>query len=183
MARRRHAGTSHDCCRAPTKHPISCQRKVGGSTPPLTTRSDQAIRLLTCGNANFGRVWPPPPRCPPETPQPRLGQSIAARGLHGPPCQPLLDARCRCRSARNGGIPAASGSGTARRASARRARRATARQGSAFADAPGADPPPSFPRLGRRLGRHRPAASRARTIGFRHSRSDRAVALTRGGGP
>ena len=37
------------------------------------------------------------------------------------------------------------GSGDGRQASARRARRAPARQGAAFADAPGADRPPSFP--------------------------------------
>ena len=37
------------------------------------------------------------------------------------------------------------GSGDSRQASARRARRAPARQGAAFADAPGADSPPSFP--------------------------------------
>src|SRR5215472_5665990 len=36
------------------------RRKVGGSTPPLTTRSDQAIRLLTCGDVNCGRARPPP---------------------------------------------------------------------------------------------------------------------------
>jgi hypothetical protein len=31
------------------------KRKVGGSTPPLTTRSDQQKRLLTCRNAGSRR--------------------------------------------------------------------------------------------------------------------------------
>src|SRR5262249_31117098 len=60
------------------------QRKVGGSTPPLTTRSDQAIRPLTCGNALFWPSSAAAPWCPSETPGDRLWQSTAARGLHGP---------------------------------------------------------------------------------------------------
>src|SRR5215471_12703547 len=40
--------------RAPEK------RKVGGSTPPLTTRFDQAIWLLTCDNVGFGPTRPLP---------------------------------------------------------------------------------------------------------------------------
>src|SRR5215467_8816090 len=40
--------------RAPEK------RKVGGSTPPLTTRFDQAIWLLTCDNVGFCPTRPLP---------------------------------------------------------------------------------------------------------------------------
>jgi hypothetical protein len=36
------------------------KRKVGSSTLPLTTRSEQAICLLTCGSVTWCRTWPPP---------------------------------------------------------------------------------------------------------------------------
>src|SRR5262249_41126029 len=84
------------------------ERKVGGSTPPLTTRSEQAIWLLTCGHVTVCRALPPPPHSPPRR---SPASALHCRPRPGRPCpsSPLLAARGRGRPARNGGPPPAHG--------------------------------------------------------------------------
>jgi hypothetical protein len=73
------------------------KRKVGSSTLPLTTRSEQAFCLLTCGNAIIAPRLAIARRCPSKTSGDRLRQSTTARGLHGPDepsgCKPQARAR------------------------------------------------------------------------------------------
>ena len=131
------------------------------------------------------QLWPrmaAAPGCPPETLEARLWRSTAARGLHGPPRQPLLYARCRCRSARNGGPPAAGERG-GRQASARRARRAPARQGAALPTPPARAVPFIPPLEAVALVVIVSPVPAPEPSGFRHSRADGAADLTRGGGP
>ena len=52
---------ARDCAgRGAEMHRQSEKRKVGSSTLPLTTRSDQAILPVTCGNATLRYAWPLP---------------------------------------------------------------------------------------------------------------------------
>jgi hypothetical protein len=65
----------------------ACQpekRKVGSSTLPLTTRSDQAILPVYLRQRYFGPHLLAARRCPSKTSHDRLWRFTAARGLHGP---------------------------------------------------------------------------------------------------
>jgi hypothetical protein len=60
------------------------KRKVGSSTLPLTTRSDQAILPVYLRQRYFGPHLLAARRCPSKTSHDRLWRFTAARGLHGP---------------------------------------------------------------------------------------------------
>jgi hypothetical protein len=60
------------------------KRKVGSSTLPLTTRSEQAILPSHLRQRHLVRCLATARRCPSGTSGDRLWQSATARGLHGP---------------------------------------------------------------------------------------------------
>ena len=60
------------------------KRKVGGSTPPLTTRSDQAILPSTSGNVIFRLTWPLPINARPRPLKTAAGRPLVHVECTGP---------------------------------------------------------------------------------------------------